>query len=188
MDVSLNLDGTGLCSSSTKIPFLDHMMDQLASHGLFDVMVDATGDTWIDDHHTNEDIALALGTTLSNALGDRKGIHRFGDFTGEEPAMAILNVQLGRDRYVKLQGAQSTAPQRSRSAPSPVPSVGTARCTVAPVTPAWSRTTPHRTQTASSLPPPCAPPLPPRPPQPPWTRPWFTWCSTSLGGHTCPAT
>lgn len=55
-------------------------MDQLASHGLFDVAIDAAGDTWIDDHHTNEDIALALGTALSQALGDRKGIHRFGDF------------------------------------------------------------------------------------------------------------
>ena len=57
-------------------------MDQLASHGLFDVTVEAQGDTWIDDHHTNEDIALALGTALAQALGDRKGIHRFGDFTG----------------------------------------------------------------------------------------------------------
>lgn len=53
-----------------------------ASHGLFDVTVKATGDTWIDDHHTNEDIGLALGTALAQALGDRRGIHRFGDFTG----------------------------------------------------------------------------------------------------------
>jgi imidazoleglycerol-phosphate dehydratase len=79
--VTINLDGTGKCHSKTQIPFLDHMMDQLASHGLFDVTVEAEGDTWIDDHHTNEDIALALGTALSQALGDRKGIHRFGDFT-----------------------------------------------------------------------------------------------------------
>lgn len=56
-------------------------MDQLASHGLFDVTVEAQGDTWIDDHHTNEDIALALGGALAQALGDRKGIHRFGDFS-----------------------------------------------------------------------------------------------------------
>ena len=56
-------------------------MDQLASHGLFDVTVEAQGDTWIDDHHTNEDIALALGSALAQALGDRKGIHRFGDFS-----------------------------------------------------------------------------------------------------------
>ncbi|KAL4437108.1 hypothetical protein ABPG75_004247 [Micractinium tetrahymenae] len=79
--VTINLDGTGKCHSKSQIPFLDHMMDQLASHGLFDVAVEAEGDTWIDDHHTNEDIALALGTALAQALGDRKGIHRFGDFT-----------------------------------------------------------------------------------------------------------
>lgn len=79
--VTINLDGTGKCHSKSQIPFLDHMMDQLASHGLFDVTVEAEGDTWIDDHHTNEDIALALGSALAQALGDRKGIHRFGDFT-----------------------------------------------------------------------------------------------------------
>jgi imidazoleglycerol-phosphate dehydratase len=56
------------------------MLDQLASHGLFDVTVVAKGDTFIDDHHTNEDIALALGSALASALGDRAGIHRFGDF------------------------------------------------------------------------------------------------------------
>ncbi len=80
--MTIDLDGTGVCSSSTKIPFLDHMIDQLSSHGLFNIRIDADGDTWIDDHHTNEDIALALGTALSKALGDRKGIHRFGDFSG----------------------------------------------------------------------------------------------------------
>lgn len=80
VDVTINLDGTGICNAKSQIPFLDHMLDQLASHGLFDVSVEAEGDTWIDDHHTNEDIALALGTALSQALGDRKGIHRFGDF------------------------------------------------------------------------------------------------------------
>lgn len=81
VEVAIGLDGTGVCSSQSQIPFLDHMMDQLASHGLFDVSVTATGDTWIDDHHTNEDIGLALGTALAQALGDRKGIARFGDFT-----------------------------------------------------------------------------------------------------------
>ncbi|CAI0420157.1 unnamed protein product [Linum tenue] len=77
----INLDGTGVADSSTGIPFLDHMLDQLASHGLFDVHVRATGDIHIDDHHTNEDVALAIGTALLQALGDRKGIHRFGDFS-----------------------------------------------------------------------------------------------------------
>lgn len=79
--VRINLDGTGVCQSDTGIPFLDHMLDQIASHGLFDVNVKAKGDLHIDDHHTNEDIALALGTALLQALGDRKGISRFGDFT-----------------------------------------------------------------------------------------------------------
>ncbi|XP_022566749.1 imidazoleglycerol-phosphate dehydratase 1, chloroplastic-like isoform X3 [Brassica napus] len=65
VSVKINLDGTGLADSSTGIPFLDHMLDQLASHGLFDVHVRATGDVHIDDHHTNEDIALAIGTDLS---------------------------------------------------------------------------------------------------------------------------
>eukprot|EP00268_Persea_americana_P008368 TRINITY_DN13241_c0_g1_i1.p1 TRINITY_DN13241_c0_g1~~TRINITY_DN13241_c0_g1_i1.p1 ORF type:complete len:282 (+),score=52.86 TRINITY_DN13241_c0_g1_i1:232-1077(+) len=81
VEVRLNLDGTGIADSSTGIPFLDHMLDQLASHGLFDVHVKARGDIHIDDHHTNEDVALAIGTTLLKALGDRKGINRFGDFT-----------------------------------------------------------------------------------------------------------
>ena len=79
--VKVNLDGNGTYNVSTGIGFLDHMMDQLASHGLFDVHLEAEGDTWIDDHHTNEDIALALGTALSQALGDRKGINRFGCFS-----------------------------------------------------------------------------------------------------------
>jgi imidazoleglycerol-phosphate dehydratase len=57
------------------------LLQQLASHGLFNVMVEAEGDLWIDDHHTNEDVGLALGTALAQALGDRKGINRFGDFS-----------------------------------------------------------------------------------------------------------
>ena len=81
VDVAITIDGTGACSSRSSVPFLDHMLDQLASHGLFDVAVKASGDTWIDDHHTNEDVALALGTALARALGDRRGIVRFGDFS-----------------------------------------------------------------------------------------------------------
>ncbi|MED6221705.1 imidazoleglycerol-phosphate dehydratase, partial [Stylosanthes scabra] len=77
VSVKINLDGCGVADSSTGIPFLDHMLDQLASHGLFDVHVNATGDTHIDDHHTNEDVALAIGTSLLQALGDRKGINRY---------------------------------------------------------------------------------------------------------------
>lgn len=81
VSVKINLDGSGIADSNTGIPFLDHMLDQLASHGVFDVHVRATGDIHIDDHHTNEDVALAIGTALLQALGDRKGIYRFGDFS-----------------------------------------------------------------------------------------------------------
>ncbi|XP_041001351.1 imidazoleglycerol-phosphate dehydratase 1, chloroplastic-like [Juglans microcarpa x Juglans regia] len=81
VSVKINLDGSGIAENNTGIPFLDHMLDQLASHGLFDVHVKATGDIHIDDHHTNEDVALAIGTAFLQALGDRKGINRFGDFS-----------------------------------------------------------------------------------------------------------
>ncbi|GER25080.1 imidazoleglycerol-phosphate dehydratase [Striga asiatica] len=81
VNVKINLDGSAIAENNTGIPFLDHMLDQLASHGLFDVHVKATGDIHIDDHHTNEDVALAIGTSLLQALGDRKGINRFGDFS-----------------------------------------------------------------------------------------------------------
>lgn len=78
--VSINLDGTGQCVAQTGIPFLDHMLHQISSHGLFDLEVRATGDIEIDDHHTNEDVGITLGMALHQALGDRKGIARFGHF------------------------------------------------------------------------------------------------------------
>ncbi|WP_035991272.1 imidazoleglycerol-phosphate dehydratase HisB [Leptolyngbya sp. KIOST-1] len=80
VQVSLNLDGTGQCEANTGIPFLDHMLHQIASHGLIDLQVQATGDIEIDDHHTNEDVGITLGMALHQALGDRKGITRFGHF------------------------------------------------------------------------------------------------------------
>jgi imidazoleglycerol-phosphate dehydratase len=78
--VSLNLDGTGNCTAKTGIPFLDHMLHQISSHGLIDLEVQATGDIEIDDHHTNEDVGITLGQALGKALGDRSGIVRFGHF------------------------------------------------------------------------------------------------------------
>lgn len=80
VQVSLNLDGQGECEAKTGIPFLDHMLHQIASHGLIDIAVNATGDLEIDDHHTNEDVGITLGQALAKALGDRKGIVRFGHF------------------------------------------------------------------------------------------------------------
>jgi imidazoleglycerol-phosphate dehydratase len=78
--VTIGIDGTGQCNVNTGIPFLDHMLHQIASHGLFDLDVQATGDLHIDDHHTNEDVGITLGMAIAQALGDRKGIVRFGHF------------------------------------------------------------------------------------------------------------
>ena len=78
--VQIDIDGSGKCDVSTGIGFLDHMIQQLSSHGLFDIKVSANGDTHVDDHHTNEDIGIAIGQALSKALGDRSGIKRFGHF------------------------------------------------------------------------------------------------------------
>ncbi|MGL5134113.1 MAG: imidazoleglycerol-phosphate dehydratase HisB [Planktothrix sp.] len=80
VNVTVNLDGTGICKVSTGVPFLDHMLHQISSHGLIDLEIQATGDIEIDDHHTNEDVGITLGLALAKALGDRKGIVRFGHF------------------------------------------------------------------------------------------------------------
>ncbi|MEM8807333.1 MAG: imidazoleglycerol-phosphate dehydratase HisB [Cyanobacteria bacterium P01_G01_bin.38] len=80
VQVTLSIDGQGNCNAETGIPFLDHMLHQIASHGLFDLDVRAQGDLEIDDHHTNEDVGITLGMALHKALGDRKGIVRFGHF------------------------------------------------------------------------------------------------------------
>jgi imidazoleglycerol-phosphate dehydratase len=77
--VELGLDGTGTSAVRTGVPFFDHMLAQLAKHGLLDLTVQAEGDTEIDAHHTVEDTALALGQALREALGDKSGISRFGD-------------------------------------------------------------------------------------------------------------
>jgi imidazoleglycerol-phosphate dehydratase len=78
ISVSINLDGTGQSSFGTGIPFLDHMLDQIARHGLVDLEIKASGDLHIDDHHTVEDIGISLGQAFSQALGDKKGIMRYG--------------------------------------------------------------------------------------------------------------
>jgi len=76
--VEVNLDGTGQSNFETGVPFLDHMLDQIARHGLIDLSVQANGDTEIDDHHTVEDIGITLGQAFLQALGDKKGIRRYG--------------------------------------------------------------------------------------------------------------
>jgi imidazoleglycerol-phosphate dehydratase len=76
--VEVNLDGTGQSSFSTGVPFLDHMLDQVARHGLIDLKIVAEGDLHIDAHHTVEDIGIALGQAFARAVGDKKGIRRYG--------------------------------------------------------------------------------------------------------------
>lgn len=80
VQVQLNLDGTGQCEVDSGVAFLDHMLHQLASHGLLDLKIKALGDTHIDDHHSNEDVGIAVGQALAKALGERRGIQRFGHF------------------------------------------------------------------------------------------------------------
>ena len=80
INVFLDIDGSGNSNIDTGVPFLDHMLHQISSHGLFDLNIKAIGDTEIDDHHTNEDVGIALGKAFSESLGDRKGINRFGHF------------------------------------------------------------------------------------------------------------
>jgi imidazoleglycerol-phosphate dehydratase len=76
--VTVNLDGTGRASFATPVPFLEHMLDQIARHGLVDLDIQATGDTHIDDHHTVEDIGITLGMAIAEAIGDKKGLTRYG--------------------------------------------------------------------------------------------------------------
>lgn len=76
--VEINLDGTGKAEFTTGVPFLDHMLDQVARHGLIDMKIQAKGDLHIDAHHTVEDIGITLGQAFAQALGDKKGITRYG--------------------------------------------------------------------------------------------------------------
>ena len=76
--VTVNLDGTGKARFKTDVPFLEHMMQQIALHGMIDIEIEANGDNEIDDHHTVEDIGITLGQAFAKAIGDKKGIRRYG--------------------------------------------------------------------------------------------------------------
>jgi imidazoleglycerol-phosphate dehydratase len=100
IEVELSLDGTGKANVSTGVPFFDHMLAQLAKHGLLDLTVQAQGDTHIDAHHTVEDTALTLGQALREALGDKAGITRFGDaMVPLDEALASAAVDLSGRPY-----------------------------------------------------------------------------------------
>ena len=78
ISVTLNLDGTGAACLATGVPFLDHMLDQIARHGLVDLEITANGDLHIDAHHTVEDIGITLGQAFASAVGDKRGVRRYG--------------------------------------------------------------------------------------------------------------
>ncbi|MGC1488302.1 MAG: imidazoleglycerol-phosphate dehydratase HisB, partial [Albidovulum sp.] len=80
ISVAINLDGTGAYANQTGVGFFDHMLDQLARHSMIDINISAKGDLHIDDHHTVEDCGIALGQALVAALGDKRGIRRYGHF------------------------------------------------------------------------------------------------------------
>jgi imidazoleglycerol-phosphate dehydratase len=96
ISVTWGVDGSGECRADTGIGFLDHMIAQLARHGMFDLEVVAKGDLHVDEHHTIEDVGIALGRALDGALGDRKGLTRMGDATVPlDESLARVAVDLG---------------------------------------------------------------------------------------------
>ncbi len=102
IEVSLNLDGSGIQDIKTPVPFLDHMLSQLAKHGYFDLTVKAQGDTHIDFHHTVEDVGIAVGQAFKEALGEKKGIRRFAEANvplNEALAQCIVDIS-GRAFFV----------------------------------------------------------------------------------------
>ncbi|MBI5555945.1 MAG: imidazoleglycerol-phosphate dehydratase HisB [Elusimicrobia bacterium] len=113
IEVKLNIDGQGDYQIETGIPFLNHMLELFAKHGLFDLKIKAKGDLEVDIHHTNEDVGICLGQAFDRALGDRKGIKRFGEASVPmDEALAWMSLDInGRpalystsDKRIKLPG------------------------------------------------------------------------------------
>jgi len=101
ISAEIALDGTGKTELNTGVPFLDHMLTLFAVHGLFDLKIEATGDLQVDAHHTVEDIGICLGLALSTALGDRKSIVRYGQFTVPmDEALASVSLDLSNRPFL----------------------------------------------------------------------------------------
>ncbi len=99
--VEINLDGTGKSTVSTGIPFLNHMLDLFARHGLFDLKISAVGDLQIDCHHTIEDLGIVLGEAIAKAAGDKKGIRRYGwCILPMDEALAMVSLDLSGRPYL----------------------------------------------------------------------------------------
>ncbi|MFD5849519.1 imidazoleglycerol-phosphate dehydratase HisB [Cytobacillus pseudoceanisediminis] len=101
--LSLNIDGEGKSDLETGVPFMTHMLDLFAKHGQFDLNIVANGDTDVDDHHTTEDIGICLGQVLKDALGDKKGIKRYGNaFVPMDEALAQVTVDLSNRPHLEM--------------------------------------------------------------------------------------
>jgi imidazoleglycerol-phosphate dehydratase len=108
--VELLLDGGGKCSAKTGVGFFDHMLDLFARHGGFDLTVEATGDLHVDQHHTVEDVGIALGQAFKQALGDKAGIRRYGHFTlPMEETLATVAVDLSGRYFLVFDAKFPTA-------------------------------------------------------------------------------
>jgi len=105
ISLSFSIDGTGQSSLKTDVPFMDHMLDLFTKHGQFDLSVDANGDVEIDDHHTTEDIGICLGQAIREALGDKRGIKRYGSaFVPMDEALAQVVVDLSNRPHLEFRG------------------------------------------------------------------------------------
>ncbi len=100
--VKLNLDGKGKSSISTGIGFFDHMLEQIAKHANIDLTISVEGDLNVDEHHTVEDTGLALGEAIRTALGDKKGIQRYGFFLPMDDSVALCTIDLGGRSYLNF--------------------------------------------------------------------------------------
>jgi imidazoleglycerol-phosphate dehydratase len=108
IEVAVDLDGSGTSRIDTGVPFLDHMLDLVARHGLFDLLISCKGDLQIDDHHSVEDIAICLGQAVALALGDKKGIVRYGAaYTPMDETLARAVIDLS-GRYAVVYNVQNT--------------------------------------------------------------------------------
>lgn len=101
--VEIDLDGEGKAEIDTGVPFMDHMLDLFTKHGLFDATIKAKGDTYIDDHHTTEDIGIVLGQAVKEALGDKKGIKRYGNaYVPMDDALAQVVIDISNRPHLEF--------------------------------------------------------------------------------------